>query len=91
MGLLFNAEPVVEADGEVAQGNHVAGGLGMGDAAGIFAHAHIAHAVGSVLNRVPVTDDGLEEFFIAGFGLGATAHIVGDFGFGKLLGFFWGG
>jgi hypothetical protein len=57
------------------------------DAAGVFAHAHIAHAVGSVFNRVPLADDGIEEFAIAGFGLGATAHIVGDFGFGELLGF----
>ena len=83
----MNAEQVVEAYGEVAQVDHVAGGIWVCDAAGVFAHAHIAHAVGSVLNRVPVADDGLEEFFIAGFGLGATAHIVSDFGFGELLGF----
>ena len=57
------------------------------DAAGVFAHAHIAHAVGSVFNRIPAADDGIEEFAIAGLGLGATAHIVGDFCFGELLGF----
>ena len=57
------------------------------DAAGVFAHAHIARAVGSVFNRIPAADDGIEEFGIAGFGLGATAHIVGDFCFGELLGF----
>ena len=84
-GFLLNAEPVVEADGEVAQVDHVAGGIRICDVAGVFAHAHIAHAVDSVLNRVPVADDGIEEFVIAGFGLGATAHIVGDFGFGLLF------
>ena len=82
----MNTEPVVEADGEVAQVDHVAGGIRVCNAAGIFALAHIAHAVGSVFNRVPVADDGIEEFALARFGLGATAHIVGDFGFGELLG-----
>ena len=55
--------------------------------AGVFAHARIAHAVDSVLNRVSVAHAGIKEFVIAGFGLGATAHIVGDFCFGELLGF----
>ena len=86
LGLFSNAESVVEADGEVAQGDHVAGGLGVRDAAGVFAHAHIAHAVGSVLNRVPVADDGLAEFFIADFVLGLTALMGGDFNFGELAG-----
>ncbi len=55
----LDAEQVVKADGELAQVDHVAGGIWVCNAAGVFAHAHIAHAVGSVLNRVPVADDGL--------------------------------
>jgi hypothetical protein len=38
--------------------------------------------VGSVLNRVAVADDGIEEFFFAGFDLGSSARIRGDFGGG---------
>lgn len=86
-GFLLNTEPVVEADGEVAQVDHVAGGIRICDPAGVFAHVHNAHAVGSVFNRIPVADDGIEEFATTGLGHGATAHIVGDFGFGELLGF----
>ena len=36
-------------------------------------------------NRVAVAEDGIEDFTLARFGLGATAYIVGDFCFGLLL------
>ena len=46
----------------------------MRDAAGVVAHADTAPAAGSVLNRVPVANDGLEEFLTAGFGLGGACR-----------------
>jgi len=41
----------MEADGEVAQGDHVAGGGGFADLAGVLPEADIANIVGSGLRR----------------------------------------
>jgi hypothetical protein len=80
----LNAEKAAVTVCEVAPFGFVAGGLRSCDAAGIHTHAHPSHAVGAVFNRTPVANDGIEEFAIAGFGLGATSHIAGGFCFGEL-------
>jgi len=60
VGFTAMAQQVVEADGEVAQRDHVARGLGPRDTAGVLAEGHVAHPVGAVLDGVPVADDDSE-------------------------------
>jgi len=87
---LLEEKQVVEAVGQVAKGHYVARRLWVGDAAGVFAHAHIAHAVGAIFDGVPVADDGIEHVCVGQLVLGSAAHVAGDFGDGKLLGFWQG-
>ena len=73
----------MEADGEVAQGDHVAGGSGLADLAGVLPEADIAHIVGSVFNALPVPDGGVQEFLGSHFLSGAAGDVVGDFTTGR--------
>ena len=87
MDFLLEAKQVVKTIGQIAKGHDVARRLWVSDAAGVFAHAHIAHAVGAIFYGLPVADDGIKHVCVGQLVLGSAAHIVGDFGDGKLLGF----
>ena len=76
---------VVKTDGKVAQSHHIAGNLGSGNAAGIFAKTDIPNAVSSVFNGRPVPDDRFKQPFIVEFIFCFTTHIVGDLGDRHLL------
>ena len=79
----MEAKQVVKAVGQVSQGYRIAGRLWVDDATGVFAHAHVAHAVGSVFDGVPAADDGVEHVRVV---LGSAAHVVGDLSNGELAG-----
>jgi len=85
LDFLLEKKQVVEAVGQVAQAHRIAGRFWVCDAAGVFSHAHVAHAVGAVFDGVPVADDGREHVLVVQLVLGSAAHVVGDLGDRELL------
>ena len=90
LGVALFEFQIVKPDGEVAERDTVAGGFGTRHAAGVFAEGDIAHAVDAVFDRVPMADDEVEQLLIAAFVAGVARGVVGDLGFGSLLGFGFG-